>query len=80
MHYSMHARDDEPMVNLKTKVASSLTSLLTRLAKQVTTEETKNETDDTAMESCDLETVAIGTECKHNGCEEVSTTFAYFKK
>lgn len=64
------------MTTLKTKVASSLTSLLTRLAKQTATtaegEETKKETDDPNKESHDVETVAIGTECKNNGCEEVS--------
>ncbi len=60
------------MVKLKTKTASSLTSLLTRLAKQATAEVTKNDKEDTAKESCDMETVDIGTYCKNNGCGAVS--------
>ncbi len=65
------------MMNLKTKVASSLTSLLARLAKQAAMEETKKETKGDAKESHDLETVAIGTDCKNNGCEEVSRACMY---
>ena len=71
------SRDDEPMVKLKTKTASSLTSLLTRLAKQATAEVTKNDKEDTAKESCDMETVDIGTYCKNNGCGAVSCCQVY---
>ncbi|XP_064405327.1 cysteine and histidine-rich domain-containing protein 1-like [Halichondria panicea] len=63
--------DDEPMVKLKTKVTSSLSSLLTRLARQATVEVTKNDKENTSKESCDMETVDIGTNCKNNGCGAV---------
>ncbi len=71
------SRDDEPMVKLKTKVTSSLSSLLTRLARQATVEVTKNDKENTSKESCDMETVDIGTNCKNNGCGAVSCCQAY---
>lgn len=65
------------MVKLKTKVTSSLSSLLTRLARQATVEVTKNDKENTSKESCDMETVDIGTNCKNNGCGAVSCCQAY---
>ena len=58
-------------MRLKTKVAASLTSLLARLAKQATEEDTKNDNKQEDAVPNDADTIAEGTVCKNNGCSEV---------
>ena len=66
MSHSLHTHsDDAPYIDLRMTVTGSLKSALARLELQETSTPNSNGNDEA------LDTVAIGTKCKHGGCEVV---------
>ena len=63
--------DDEPFSELKVVVSNSLKTSLARLQKQQENKDVSN-TSESTDNATNSNEVAIGTECKHGGCQTVS--------